>query len=129
MSNRDRVVEMITHDLAGTHSWLNHPLRPAHLCPNAPACGLPKDYHEARAVLAQHRAKADALFCRVVDDMDWNRVLMIAFDRHQNAVRAKDAALDIDPLGLRCVFVEVHLVYLADFFSPRIHHGLAPQRR
>lgn len=95
MPNRARVVEMLTTDKVGTHAWRNLPGAEAHLCENAPDCGLPRDNAAARRKIAETAAEMDALYVRIMDEIDWNRVMEIARSRHRMAL---DAMEDGEPI-------------------------------
>lgn len=96
MPNREKVVDRLVNREVGGHAWNTLRFPPAHVCQNAPDCGLPGDRHLAHEAMAAARARADETFCLVMEAMDWNRVLSIAGARH-DVLRERDG--DAHPSG------------------------------
>lgn len=112
MPVRARIVENLTHETVGYQVWDGLTGR----CKTVPTA----DYHEAQKA-------ADVLFERIVDAIDWPRVLIEACSRHFDLVRAgahKSIKHDIvqDVCG-DCL----HEALLADEHMPR--HSPVPLPR
>lgn len=117
MPVRDRVVTRLTEDVVGPQVWNN--ARGAR-CQTMPT----EDYYRTGDA-------ADAVYERIVDDIDWNRVLLEAASRHFDLLRDgthRPAGLDLhdmfeDTLCPDCL----REALLADETIPR--HAPEPARR
>lgn len=112
MPVRARIVEGLTNDAIGSQVWDGL----TGTCRTMPT----EDYREAQAA-------ADVLFERIVDQVDWPRVLIEACSRHYDLVRAgthKSIRHDIvDDVCGNCL----HEALLADEHMPR--HSPVPLPR
>lgn len=80
------------------HGWYTGEHPPLHRCKNAPECGLPADAHEAEKARNEGLKKADDLYVRLVNLLDWDRILGIAQDRHDQ-FHSKD---ELGPAEIVC---------------------------
>lgn len=129
MPNRDKVVADLAGDTTGERHWWNvgtYP--PKHHCPEpgtdlaAGQCGLPADRHEAAQALAEAKAKADALYVRIVDVIDWQRVLSTASARH-HALQRDDEEHRTGPASMEADEVCGDCIKYAVLSTERFQHG------
>ncbi len=95
MPNRERVVTRLADEEIGGHVWNGRTNPAQHACRNAPACGLPADPGEASREVERVRAEHDGVYVRMMVDIDWNRVMLLAVDRHRKALVSDARHLDV----------------------------------
>jgi len=92
---RERVVGMLVQRKIGRHMFRSRfaPGGWAHVCETE--CGLPHDNEEAKQALMEAYAEADETFCKVMQWVEWDTVMMVAVDRHRQARKADPQHLDV----------------------------------